>query len=915
MPRPKNNKTDNYTTGEYGVYNSMNHARVLFGLISPYLDLADKDEAQICKEGFQKTFNPEGAGRLKRDLNGKAYNSKLSDADTEDIKNKSDHFYAYFDGQLKNPDNISIRMPGIIKLYKQVADTKSGNFTEAVGTSPILHKLINSNAGLFRFSNYNKKNIGELFHNLGDKTDLDGTVKKGPLTILNELYSGVADYHALEYERLRLEKTPHSKKAEKDYLEKLVNTFDNICDSYDELATLIDSDGKSEYDKYFSNILDQFVGKGHKDATSDRNLKSSVEYMKASKKAIENGWGIGEYQMAGMLAMLTCELNTIMENGERKFGGLKEEEISNQDKKDYQDYLIYKEYQKELNKLNDDILEKKNPTTEDKFKFAARIMNLCAEPSKNNQLGLSMSFKRCINYAQNATMVVANEKVAKAENKGPAENEQPKINLKDFVENIKNEAPGGKPDKDFLAKKCGEFIYAQLKEDLHEDKCPALFDKNHPQHDLMEKNMLEECKKYSSVFIKKLGKTKDIETSDIKAFLGKTDHENYYDDIVKKAGIGVKKDQINYIANAHKMCKGLIKKLEDEELWYGSGEYTKNIKDLKELSKLSQSIKEGLLKQQEEDRDLLIDKKDFDKFTELLTRVEKRMDTYIGNKDDSIRNKTRQNITDANELYNRAEILGENGKNRYHAVADSRKTVKEMVSEIKKMGSLSITDKEFEAYDKAYKVEPNAIDLQDAKLEDTQYKKVNPKAFKEVLDKKIQDTMDKFNKKLEKSFSDKKAYTDKIGDLGQKAVWLETLKTIHKENTKKNGLRSVQEGMRVYEALNDFFKPFKQNKHYSVYKKKCMKMPEANDSFFDNYFGELEKAANKKDKDGSIKKLEYKDFVKCKDKAVSGMFSDARTKKDGKFLKQIKEYSIWTGIAPKDIKKYDAPAKQNKILK
>ena len=56
MPRPKNNKTDNYTTGEYGVYNSMNHARVLFGLISPYLDLADKyrrekhDKEDICDD-------------------------------------------------------------------------------------------------------------------------------------------------------------------------------------------------------------------------------------------------------------------------------------------------------------------------------------------------------------------------------------------------------------------------------------------------------------------------------------------------------------------------------------------------------------------------------------------------------------------------------------------------------------------------------------------------------------------------------------------------------------------------------------------------------------------------------------------------------------------------------------------------
>ena len=45
------------------------------------------------------------------------------------------------------------------------------------------------------------------------------------------------------------------------------------------------------------------------------------------------------------------------------------------------------------------------------------------------------------------------------------------------------------------------------------------------------------------------------------------------------------------------------------------------------------------------------------------------------------------------------------------------------------------------------------------------------------------------------------------------------------------------------------------------------------------------------------------------------MFSEARAKKDGKLLKQIKEYSIWTGIAPKDIKKFDAPAKQNKVLK
>ena len=45
-----------------------------------------------------------------------------------------------------------------------------------------------------------------------------------------------------------------------------------------------------------------------------------------------------------------------------------------------------------------------------------------------------------------------------------------------------------------------------------------------------------------------------------------------------------------------------------------------------------------------------------------------------------------------------------------------------------------------------------------------------------------------------------------------------------------------------------------------------MKMPEANDSFFDNYFDELEKAANKKDKDGSIKKLEYKEFQKYQNK-------------------------------------------------
>ncbi len=415
-----------FIPGKYAAENTYNQpmkvggaSEAVLGLISPALGKKAHDVFDIA------TGNPT---MLYEQKSKPAMSAKVPNVpfllQGEPLKQAHDLMDEIVDEIENAKNNVTLEtapMMGYITFMGKLFDQKK-NFTDVAWDSPFIDSLISVTAGMPRI-NDKKMSLTEIYKGLGDKFE-NGKSVPGPLTQLNRFFGGAAELYDLEHEKIRLNQLPEKDLMEEtQYLAKLNQTYKKILGSFDAIADMIDEEGKSPYDKFMNNDLDQIVGKSVKEgSTSNRSVREQIAYMRGCQRAIENGWGMNELGVIGHVSLMEKQVELIEKR-------MKETEKTNGVKPTDEELSQYKEFKKDVENLKKNVWNVSAKTPANKAAVLSEIDAFNAKYHDYKPAMKSPMTKTSMNYLG----------VAKQEMKREMVTAQYPVNTKDFQEPVYEE--------------------------------------------------------------------------------------------------------------------------------------------------------------------------------------------------------------------------------------------------------------------------------------------------------------------------------------------------------------------------------------------------------------------------------------------------------------------------------------------
>ena len=218
------------------------------------------------------------------------------------------------------------------------------------------------------------------------ESNLRGPNNEGPLEPLMGLFTAANDLWDREIEKQQMLRNGYTPEEEKAYLENLKGSFDGMITAFDK-AVEFEKKNPGKWDKtYLNNEFDHITNVSGKQT---RGIRPGIGMMKGQRQAIENGWGMDELEVLGFVGeqlagaemdARTMELSIRAAEAklkeERENPGASPESIAAKEKylqewKNVRPEL--QEYREKLEKLRDEIWDKKVASVEDKKEILKKV--------------------------------------------------------------------------------------------------------------------------------------------------------------------------------------------------------------------------------------------------------------------------------------------------------------------------------------------------------------------------------------------------------------------------------------------------------------------------------------------------------------------------------------------------------------
>ena len=296
-----NGRTDYFLDGKYGLSTAREqYFRILVQLIggTEHLDPAFGREVRqslgtINNNTTQSQQNYEGH-----------YDNKISSAfrsrrDGQNAEKKLKEYRKKLQRLINNPAVPTDDAMGYLYLTDKIMDTEAGDFGRAIIESPFLNIFITQYPNGPRIND--QISHADSVKYLDSVNPVTGQKQTGPLRALNNFFYITSRLLQREYEKQQINDN-FSVEKEQEYLKKLNADFKSLLLNQKTFDKLVREDGTSDYDNYLMNKLDVMTGKNLGDKDAERSVRSGIENIKGQQKAIDNGWGMNELELAGHIS-------------------------------------------------------------------------------------------------------------------------------------------------------------------------------------------------------------------------------------------------------------------------------------------------------------------------------------------------------------------------------------------------------------------------------------------------------------------------------------------------------------------------------------------------------------------------------------------------------------------------------------
>ena len=198
------------------------------------------------------------------------------------------------DSYINSDDDDTKQFKEIIEINMVPMQYERGDFTRAMMDNLYLADLYSQTGGCPKIKNYTFKELRE--HLDGPIDPVTGKQTK-PLKLISRYYKGINELFDMEYAKQKLMDKGYTPEDEKQYLEELKATQQQMIDAFDELKEF-ESEHKGEFDTtYLSNELYHLVD-------YERAPIAAIGQLKGQIQAINNGWSMDDLTVLGLLGAM-----------------------------------------------------------------------------------------------------------------------------------------------------------------------------------------------------------------------------------------------------------------------------------------------------------------------------------------------------------------------------------------------------------------------------------------------------------------------------------------------------------------------------------------------------------------------------------------------------------------------------------
>ena len=297
MPR----RRDNFIDGKYGLsagWEIYNKALMQLQGMAEHFDPALSQEAGR-NFGILSTVTTASELGHTAPYDYRFSNAFRSRRDGENAKKKVKDLRKKLQRSMNNPAVYTDFVRGYLFLTDKMMDTEAGDYGRAVAENPYLANFISQYLNGPRTNDH--ISIADSIKYLDEVNPVTQQKQTGPLRALNNFFFLTSRLLQREYEKQEINEN-YTVEKEQEYLKNLNADFKSLLLNQKIFDALVREDGSSDYDQYLMNKLDVMTGKNVGDKDADRSARLGIENIKGQQKAIENGWGMNELNLAGQIS-------------------------------------------------------------------------------------------------------------------------------------------------------------------------------------------------------------------------------------------------------------------------------------------------------------------------------------------------------------------------------------------------------------------------------------------------------------------------------------------------------------------------------------------------------------------------------------------------------------------------------------